>query len=44
MMKGKAHSSSGICNATVHTTKLSMVINSFNLFPLRTKKSIVYLN
>lgn len=44
MLNGKSHSSFGICNATVNTTKLSIVINYFKLYPLKTKKSIVYLN
>jgi hypothetical protein len=44
ILKGKIHSEFGLCNVTVHTTKLSIIIKYFNLYPLKTKKSIVYFN
>jgi hypothetical protein len=49
MLKGKTHykSYSGYANyngVTVNTTKLQLVIKYFDIHPLKTKKSIVYLN
>jgi hypothetical protein len=46
MLNGKLHylkSYSGY-NLTVNTTKLQLVIKYFDLHPLKTKKSVVYLN
>lgn len=44
MLKGKPHLCFDVCNATINTTKLPIVINYFKLYPLKTKKSLVYLN
>lgn len=46
MLNGKTHylkSYSGY-NMTVNTTKLGLVIKYFDLYPLKTKKHIVYFN
>jgi len=44
VFKGKTHNNNGIYETTVNTTKLSKVINYLNIYPLKTKKSIVYFN
>lgn len=48
ILRGKTHlmgnNSPGGYNITVNTTKLALTIKYFNLYPLKTKKHIVYLN
>lgn len=46
MLKGKTHylKSYGGYNITVNTTKLSNVVEYFALYPLKTRKNIVYYN
>nr|QBM09645.1 hypothetical protein [Dactylella sp.] len=46
ILKGKINLEKNpeFCNVTIHTTKLSTVIKYFNIYPLKTKKSIIYLN
>jgi hypothetical protein len=46
LLKGKTHylENSGVYNTTVNKTKLSLVINYLNKYPLKTKKSIVFFN
>jgi hypothetical protein len=46
ILKGKTHlidSHSGY-NMTVNTTKLAVITKYFGLYPLKTKKNIVYFN
>ena len=46
MLKGKTHyiASYEGYNVTVNSTKLSLVVNYFNTYPLKTKKNIVHFN
>lgn len=46
MLNGKTHylNSYDGYNLTVNTTKLSKVVDYFSLYPLKTKKNIVYYN
>lgn len=46
MLNGKTHylKSYDGYNLTVNTTKLSKVVDYFSLYPLKTKKNIVYYN
>lgn len=44
ILKGKIHEINGIYETTVHLTKLSKVIHYLSLYPLKTKKSIVFIN
>jgi hypothetical protein len=46
MLNGKVHYIKGYdgYNMTVNTTKLSLVVNYFNTYRLKTKKAIVYYN
>jgi hypothetical protein len=44
ILKGKVHDINGIYETTVHITKLSKVIHYLSIYPLKTKKSIVFFN
>lgn len=44
ILKGKIHDINGIYETTVHITKLSKVIHYLSLYPLKTKKSIIFFN
>ena len=44
ILKGKIHYNNGIYETTVNTTKLSKIINYLKINPLKTNKSIIYLN
>ena len=46
ILGGKKHllKSYGGYNVTVNTTKLSPIVQYFNIYPLKTKKYITYFN
>lgn len=44
ILKGKTHYNNGIYETTVNTTKMSKIASYLDTHPLKTNKSIVYLN